>query len=288
MVYCLARRGFLSEFNTMACHYAYALSVGEEVFIDDAMAAVAWRDVLEPTVRFRSELNEQNYGRLTAYGSKLEPGEWRSRLQQVKQACDEDRIVSVPAIGFHGVWMDLLFEVTRRLFQPVAEVRAEAQERLVSLGLASGGFGAVHIRRGDKTEGYLASNGKLAVEGEAIDLDVYVSALKRIAPEIERIFVMTDDFREIAKARERYPALDFVTLCKPTEEGYRNADFRTLGRAERVPAIRRLLAEMLISVHSAAFAGVYRSNVSRTVAALHPRSDACCSVDSLKRWVAMA
>ena len=287
MIYAPARRGFLAEFNMMVCHYAYALSVGEDVFMDDSRAAIVWQEVFEPCVRSRSELVEQNYSRVTLCGSKLAPDEWNSRRLWVKRACDEDRIISIPAMGFHGVWTDLLLELTKRLFLPVPEIRAEAQERFVALGLASEPFGAIHIRRGDKTAGYLAANGKLAIEGEAVDVDVYISALEKMDPDIERIFIMTDDYREVATARQRYPSLDFVTLCGPTEEGYRNQDFGGLSRAERVPAIRRLLVEMLISLRCVAFAGVYLSNVSRTVAALHPRRDACCSVDRQVRWTPM-
>ena len=287
MVYFPARRGFLAEFNILVCHYAYALSVGEDAFLDDSRAAVFWLDIFEPCLRFRSELIEQNYGRVTLCGSKVAPEAWNSRRRWVQRACNDDDVVNIPALDFQGTWKDLLFDVTKRLFLPIPEIRAKAAECLIALGLEPGAFGAIHIRRGDKTDGYMAANGTLRVEGEAIDLDLYIAALKNTAPEIKRIFIMTDDYREVVDARRRYPSLDFATLCEPTEEGYRNHDFRGLTHKERVSAIRRLVTEMLISTHSAAFAGAYLSNVSRTVAALHPIPTACCSVDTQVRWIAM-
>ncbi len=284
LLYVLSRRGFLSEFNVLIYQYAYALSVGEDMFIDDSAWTVRWRDIFEPGLKYRTELDERDYARVRASGSKLDRREWNFRRGWMRRACDSDDLVDIPAIGFRGIWRDLLFELTKRLFQPLPQIRAEAEEQIVSLGLAEGPFAAIHIRRGDKTGGYEAPNGTRIIEGEVVDLECYLSARDEVSPGLRRIFVLTDDYREVLAARERYPSLDFVTLCDPTEAGYDNLAFKRMRPAQKVRAIRRLVMELLIAIRSSAFAGGYLSNVSRTVVALHPRREVCRSVDSQSDW----
>jgi hypothetical protein len=284
LLYALSRRGFLSEFNILIYHYAYALSVGEDMYINDSEWTVRWGDVFEPYLPSSAELDRSSYDQVTMSGSRLDRREWNFRRGCMMRACDSNDVIDLPAIAFRGRWRDLMFHLINRFFQPLPQIRADAQAHLVSLGLTSGPFGAIHIRRGDKTEGYAAPKGMRVIEGEVVDLGSYISALEGISPGLRRIFVLTDDYREILNARERYPYLDFVTLCDPGEHGYDNIDFKSQGRGQRVRAIRRLIMELLIAIRSSAFAGGYLSNVSRTVVALHPRKEVCRSVDSQLEW----
>jgi hypothetical protein len=155
------------------------------------------------------------------------------------------------------------------------------------LGLDNEPYCAVHVRRGDKTEGEIR-NGVHWSEGEAIGFGAYVEAMRSLAPGVRRIFMLTDDHRQVVSARADYPQLDIVSLCSPSEEGYRQSEFRARPWGARIEAVRPLMAEVQIALESQAFAGVYRSNVSLIIAALHPRSERCVSVDSQKTWSPVA
>jgi hypothetical protein len=170
------------------------------------------------------------------------------------------------------------------LFRPRRNIVELAQSHAASLGLEPGAFCAAHVRRGDKTEGHIKPNGRHFAEGEAVPFKTYVDALSELAPQVRRIFCLTDDFREVAKAREDYPELQILTLCTPGETGFYQQRHRKLHWSERLAAVRRLIAEVLIAKQSQAFAGLYRSNVSLMVAAVHPNPKLCVSVDSRKIW----
>ena len=284
MVYGLTRRGFFSELNVLVCHYAYALSLGEDVFVDESMSAVRWRDLFEPTLQFQRDLDAAAYDHITLCHPRLGRPEWNARRLWVKHACDENLEVNLPGDGPRRRWRDLLFEVSRELIQPRADLRESATEAMRVLGLADVPFGAIHIRRGDKTEGYVKSNGKIRIEGEAVGFDEYAAALERLSPGLRRIFVMTDDHREVATARANWPEFEIVSLCSLEDRGYRQTEFRKLSYNDKLRAIRRLVIEVLIAARSTAFAGLYRSNVSLTIATLHQRPEFCCSVDSQARW----
>jgi hypothetical protein len=286
VVYGLTQRGFFSEINVLVCNVAFAMVAGEDLYLDDSRFLTPWGDVLEATLPMIAELRAELHRRIVISHPKADKAVWNERLKAVKRGCDEGAVVAVPDIGFEGGWVQLLARVSAQVFVPRPENVAAADRVQAELGL-EGPFAAVHMRRGDKTAGYHKRNGQFRVEGRAAPFDLYVETLSVLAPGVRRIFVLSDDYREVIEAQARHPELELVTLCRPDETGYFHSDFLALSRKERLQAIRRLIVEVLIAVRSAAFAGLYRSNVSLMVAALHQHPERCASVDQATSWTPM-
>ncbi len=286
VIFALSRRGFFSEINVLVLNVAYALAAGEDLFLDDSAFLVDWDDLLEPTLRSGSQLRKRRYRRVTPSSLRGDRTAWFQRLHWVKRDCDAGLHVSVPSIGFEGTWRDLLFQVSKQVFIPKPEIVALADQAQAELGLQSR-FAAIHVRRGDKVAGDRLANGDLRVEGEVVPVAAYVRELSARAPDIRRVFVLSDDYREAVQAQAQFPDLQFVTLCTPEEEGYFQQSFLAMSHEGKVRSLRRLMAEVLIATRSAVFVGAYRSNVSLTIAALHSRPDDCVSVDRAVAWTPM-
>ena len=117
---------------------------------------------------------------------------------------------------------------------------------LVSATLPAGltsPFAAVHVRRGDKTEGYTDDRGQIVIEGDEVAPQVYVKRLIPYAPEIKSIFVMTDDYRVIDDFRKVGRDYSIHTLCRREETGYSQLEFSSLDPVRKTDQIRRLIAE---------------------------------------------
>lgn len=286
VLYGLTKRGFFSEINMLVSNLAYAMAAGEDLYLDDSGLVTRWSELLQPTLPMAAELRREQYRRVVVCHPKVDRALWDERVRSVKENCDAGLKVDLPAAGFHGTWMELLVRLSRDVFKPRADILATADRLQAELGLDQP-FYAVHIRRGDKTTGYLKSNGVLRVEGAAVPFDAYAEAAATLAPGLRRVFVLSDDYREVAEAQAQHPQLELITLCTPEEQGYYQDDFLALRRDEQLRSLRRLIVEVLIAARSAAFIGLYRSNVSLMVAALHPHPDKCASVDQAKAWTLM-
>jgi hypothetical protein len=286
LVYGLTRRGFCSEINVLVCNVAYAMAAGEDPYLDDQGFFVPWRQLLQPTLPMAADLREELYERVAISHPKIDRAAWDHRLWSVKRACDEGLEVEIPELGFQGGWAALLALLSKRLFVPREETAAAAALARTELGLDQP-FCAVHIRRGDKTAGYRQKDGVVRIEGGVVPFQAYTEKLASLSPGVRRVFVLSDDHREVVAARELHPELELVTLCDPGEEGYRHGAFLALRHMEQLHALRRLIVEVLIAQHSAAFVGLYRSNVSLLIAALHSHPETCASVDRAKAWTPM-
>ena len=286
VVYGLTKRGFFSEINVLVINLAYALAAQEDLYLDDSGFLSSWRQLLQPVLPMAAELREDLYRRVTVSNPKVDRAAWDERLWFVKRACDQGLVVAIPDIGFEGSWFELLSVLSRKVFAPLPELEAEAARLRLELGLDQP-FCAVHIRRGDKTEGYPRRDGSRRIEGRAAPFGEYVGRLEILAPGVRRVFVLSDDHREVADARSLHPELELVTLCEPQEAGYRQPEFLQLSAEQRLRALKRLIVEVLIAVHCRAFVGLYRSNVSLMIAALHPHPEGCASVDQARTWTPM-
>ncbi len=284
MVYGLSKRGFFSEVNMLVCNYAFALAASEDFYLDDERFIAPWANLFVSPLRSRRDLDPDRYDRVAVSDLKAGEKEWRRRRQWVIEACEEERRARIESLAFEGTWRELLFLVSKVLFQPAQAIVDLAQSKQAELGLEPGRFCAVHVRRGDKTQGKIR-NGVHFAEGEAIPFQAYVDALARLAPGTRRIFMMTDDHREVLAARRDHPELEILTLCPPEEGGYHQERYREMSEKARRQAVWRLMAETLIAARSQAFAGLYLSNVSLMLTALHPRPELCVSVDSQVDWL---
>ncbi len=284
VVYGLTQRGFFSEVYVLACHYAFAVAAGEAFFVDDTGFVAPWGQLFDRPLPAVAEMDPGAYAAVLDCHPKRSRELWLERLRWVVGSCREGARVEVPALDFAGSWTELVIGLCRRLYRPAPGIVRQAAAWSAELGLDEAPFCAVHLRRGDKTQEIVKPSGARWSEGEAIGFDLYVEALAGLAPGVRRVLMLTDDHRELAQARAAFQHLDIVSLCRPEEEGYHQSAFRALPREARVDSVRRLMAEVLIAARAEAFAGVYSSNVSLMIAALHPRPERCVSVDSEKVW----
>jgi hypothetical protein len=144
-------------------------------------------------------------------------------------------------------------------------------------------FAAFHVRRGDKTGGYVVGTERV-IEGESTPPSTYLRLLRRNAPDIRTVFVMTDDYRVVDGFRIAYPQYDFVSTCLADARGYHQDAFAALNVHQKELAVEQLLVETSIAARSALFLGGFKSNVSRFVPLWHTNPEVCLSVDGMRRW----
>jgi hypothetical protein len=137
------------------------------------------------------------------------------------------------------------------------------------IGLRPHEFVAIHIRRGDKIESYIDASGKLVIEGEKTPISTYIDLIRKFAPAINKLFVLTDDHAAMDELRSYAPKLGLFTLCPEDSMGYRNNEFLQRPLKDRIKAVERLLTDVQIASQSALFVGPFKSNVSRFVTNVH-------------------
>lgn len=172
------------------------------------------------------------------------------------------------------------FQVKRELTQMLTRPLVSAT---FPVGLTDP-FAAIHVRRGDKLEGYSDGNDRLIIEGDHIDPRTYVDKLMFESPEIKSIFIMTDDYRMVDELKQVGRDYLIHTFCSPEETGYRQPEFLPLNPARKTESVQRLIAEVQIAAASSIFLGGYKSNVARFVPLWHACPERCFSVDSQKSW----
>ncbi len=284
VVYCLTRRGFFSEINVLIQHQAYALAHAEDFYVDDHGANFRMEALFAAPPSSHRELAADRYRQIVVCSPKTNREEWTRRRVWVRKACEDHAVVRAPRAGFEGPCDQLVRMLARRIMAPRAELAEAVDAEARRLGLDRTPFCAMHIRRGDKTEGYLRKSGVLGFEGERAPVSAYVEEMRQIAPELSTVLMLTDDHRPFAEAAAAYPDLGFVTLARPEAAGYFQDAFSGLPFEEKARAAERLVVEVLLAARSQAFVGAFRSNVSMMIAQIHPDPLACWSVDSVKTW----
>jgi hypothetical protein len=274
VVYGLTRRGLCSEINWLLIGIAYALATRRHFYLDDRWFVPGWSSLFD--VRFRNARDmPTGYRDVIAISSK----EARPRFNEMVDWAGENRNKRIRAaeLGFDGTLDELFVHLAGRVFRPTSGIRRLAEEALPQVP-----FVAVHIRRGDKIAGPESGGSRNGPEGEDHAFEVFTERLRKIAPEIRDVFLMTDDYQAFLDAQGKGYVVR--TLCPPDERGYFQDDHHNKTFKERRQALSRFIAEMLIATRSVAFGGTYKSNVGRLVYALHPHKELCFSVDEMIDW----
>ena len=151
----------------------------------------------------------------------------------------------------------------------------------------AGPYAAVHIRRGDKVDGFVNQHNVVVVEGDDTPVSEYVRLLRQHARGLTRVFAMSDDVAAIAELRALAPDLQVFTLCQQDEHGYQHTEFNAQTADARMRDLRRVIAEVELAAGSEVFIGCFRSNLSRYVPLVHRYPRRCFSADSHKQWYPM-
>lgn len=276
-VYCLTRRGFFSEINNLLNAVAFGLSHRRRIIVGaNQFNDLAWHDL------FATPLPGASIGTIKKvsvdwYISGVASPKFGTIQHWVSHRHNSRLPLWLPQMRLLGSVFRVKRELTQMFPRPL--VSATFPEDL------TGPFAAVHIRRGDKTEGYTDTQERLIVEGDHISPRGYIGRLRVEAPEIKSIFVMTDDYRMVEELEQAGPDYSIHTLCRPEQAGYRQPEFSSLDQARKTDEIRRLIAEVHIAASSSIFLGGFKSNVARFVPLWHSKPERCLSVDSWKSWV---
>lgn len=254
-VFCLTGRGFYSEINNLLNAVIYGLVHERRLIVDEALfAGLRWQSLFATNLPAGS-----------AEVIKRVPADWIvtgvsspnfATIQQwANDQYETQAPLSLPVMNMSGNFFHIKSEIARMLTPPLTSP-------ILPAGLAEP-FAAVHIRRGDKTEGYRDGKNNLIIEGEETGPGAYIEKLAGEAPEIRSIFVMTDDFQTVEDLKNIGRDYTICTHCEHEEKGYRQTEFWSLEPTQKTDRIRRLIAEMQIAAASAVFLGGYKSNVAR-------------------------
>lgn len=276
-VYSLTRRGFYSEINNLLNAVIYGLAHKRQLIVDQSQFNdLDWQCLFATELPVASsELTEKV------------PPDWvisgvhSPNFRKIREWAKWRHYIRIPMwfprMRMWGNMFDVKREVAQMLTRPLVAATFPT-------GLTEP-FAAMHIRRGDKTEGNLNSKQQLIIEGDDVDPRSYIDKLMLKSPEIRSIFVMTDDYKMIEDLKLTGQGYSIFTFCSPEESGYRQPAFSSLEPVQKAARIQRLIAETQIAAASSIFLGGFKSNVARFVRLWHAHPDRCFSVDGQEVWL---
>jgi hypothetical protein len=292
-IFALTERGFFSEVNNLLNAVAFGLITRRRLGVDQTtfQGGMAWSDFFDADLPGPPS-------HLSLDPEWLITGAQSRHFSTIRETISRKRIRVTPL----GLQSFDIFNLRRRLAQLFCVSRtgpgfgcsvihtrrtlgSEASQ-LKMIDLRPKEFAAIHIRRGDKIEGegYVDACGRLVIEGETTPISDYINLIRKFAPAIKTLFVLTDDYAAMDELHSLAPELRLLTTCPKSSTGYRNREFLQRPLEERTEAIERILTDVQVASQSALFVGPFKSNLSRFVANVHWDPARCLSVDELRQW----
>jgi len=287
----LTNRGFFSEINNLLNAILYGLFHRRRLAVgEDHFRGLWWSDFFSTALPAE---RSGDRGRI--------PGAWQIHgvrthaFQTLRRFVDERHTtgapLALPDLGLEAPVFTLKQLLAQSFCTPIGHGGDDHQAAaiaavLVANDLAHEPFAACHVRRGDKSEGYLRTFGKRVVEGEHTPMATYVERIGALAPELRTLFVLTDDHAVIEEAIRESAGhgLRVVYLCPPTRAGYSNRYFARTSREEKVEQLLEMLQEVWIASGSQLFLGGFKSNLGRFVVLTHRQPQLCHSIDAQRSW----
>jgi Alpha-(1,6)-fucosyltransferase N- and catalytic domains len=172
-----------------------------------------------------------------------------------------ERTFRVPAHSIDGDCFTACQAILDKTWRFNAQTTKFVASRRESLGLANRAYFTVHVRRGDKSS-----------EAKPINVCDYMrKAEDANRGQLQKCFVMTDDYDVVSELRRDYVHLEFVSLCLPSARGHAQTAFNSQPPEVRRDETLRLLSELAIAADGAFFVGTFSSNIGRFVALLRGR-----------------
>lgn len=276
-LFSLTSRGFYSEINCLLNAVLFGIITKRRLHVDQsrfAGGALMWSDVYRSHLPLTTE-NSRAQTDSAWIITSCESNGFVAIRDRVTRWHRHRRFFLSRSYGFYRNVFAAKRYLARQLCQPVAPTQWPDELKMP--------FAAIHVRRGDKTNGYTVGN-NIVIEGDRVPLGNYVSMLRKKAPHVKSLFVMTDDYRVVDDLRSMDSSLAIFTLCQKDEHGYDQGIFDSQAARSKIIGIRRLIAEVEIASQSHIFVGCYKSNVSRYIALTHKHPSRCYSADELKEW----
>jgi hypothetical protein len=277
ILFSLTDRGFYSEINNLLNAILFGLVAKRRLCVDQSRFAngcLIWSDLFKSQLPWSNGDIPMSIDPLSVI-SGVESDGFGALRHLIMSWHRKRKFFLSRSYGFYRNVFTAKRHLARQLCQP-----ATHPEWPGSLQVP---YAAIHVRRGDKLHGYII-RGNLIVEGEDTPFTDYLSFIRRKAPNLRSLFVMTDDYRVVEDLRSIDPGLDIFTFCQKAEHGYNQVEFNSLGARTKTILARRLISEVGIACNSQMFVGCYRSNVSRYIALTHDHPSQCYSVDGVKSW----
>jgi hypothetical protein len=142
--------------------------------------------------------------------------------------------------GLTGALLETVWRYEPTTASRVADLRRSLRLPECYLGL--------HVRAGDKVG-----------EAPLLPLQRYMEVVLEDAPS-RHVFLLTDDYSVVEGARDRYPNVEFATLCEPSERGYRHVAFMERPAADRAAQLIRLFASVDTLAQASRFVGTASTN----------------------------
>lgn len=275
----LSRRGFFSEVNCLVTATVWGASKRRRLIVEqDKFDGRKWSDYFTTTLptgpSWLIDQIEPTYRSMDNEG----PTAWGFHRMRRHLVLRQDRRLPVwiPGLGLFGSVQTVMRKFTDALCQPAVPV-------VIPEGLGDS-YAAFHIRRGDKVLGTMVNGQRAGAESEVTLPETYLGLLRRHAPHISRVFVLTDDYTAIEELRMHAPGMHFETFCLPTERGYEQTEFDAMSDGDKAAHGKRLVLETEIAIRSAIFVGGFKSNVARYITLRHATPQFCFSADGARRW----
>ena len=292
-VYRLSTRGFFSEINNLLNAMAVCLLTRMRLHVDTRkFGGLNWDALFHLPNPAPLDPDAARVPLLEADGSG---GAGPAIRKVAVRLAETARDLDAGALGRFETFFDLKATLARNLLVRRFEAGDAAPgaslfEAARRQALAETPFGpdgppvAFHVRRGDKTEGFLSGE-RLIVEGEDVPPEEYLAAAREARPDHDAVFVMTDDTTVLPAFEALAPDTRFVTLS-PEQTGYFHAEFVRRSAEAREHAMRRLLVETQIAASAGVFVCGLKSNVGRFVHLWAAPDQRLVSVDRVKAWTA--
>ena len=222
------RSGFFSEYNNMIwamlyclrCDFAFQLATRDANFGYKR----GWQDYFEPFCTEQQSFFHHRWlhPRFPKSGVKFAIQEYAGNIIKQLEKVDaltyeiwngmrqqDTGVIEIHATGSHASFRELSAELVAMTWRFNPETQAILDTRRTALKLPARYVG-VHIRGGDKSK-----------ESDLHDVDAYVEKIRAVS-DVRNLFVMSDDYRNVERLRERHPEFRVYTLTPETAGGYRH------------------------------------------------------------------
>lgn len=271
-------RGFYSEINNLLNAMLFGMVEKRRICVDQSRfsyGSIKWSDIFTTNLPSSFECDTRAVASSWKVYNHKSPG-FSIISERINLWHRKRRFFASRSYGFYRN----VFQAKRTLAMAFCKPRADGPP---PPPLAPYPYVAIHVRRGDKIDGFRAGR-RLAAEGENVPVEKYLSIIDERLPKIKNLFVMTDDYRVIEEIQSARPGLKIYTFCDKGDQGYIQQSFDACESSLKVKALRRIVSEAEIARRSRIFIGCYKSNVSRYIALVHERPGQCLSADGCLEW----
>lgn len=179
------------------------------------------------------------------------------------------RWCTVPELGINGDYLSTFSLLARMIWRLQPEILNKEETYKMNLSLPPI-YSGLQIRGGDKV-----SETKL-IDGKTLILKLNLN-------DGDSLFILTDDYRQFAQAKEDFPKLKLSTLCQNDEMGYHHKLFCKKDSQSKKDAITRLIISVDLLLSSSSFVGSITTGPSVFIMKLRYNDPQVQAVDCSKQ-----